>query len=107
MNARSLRADYIAGRIEVEQYEAGLDALLAKDPDALLDRKDPVADVKWGPGAAIPSSCGTAQYLPGMRVSTDRERQAAVMRAALKHARRYGLSNKQAIRVMEQATRRY
>jgi hypothetical protein len=101
MNARSLRADYIAGRIEVEQYEAGLDALLAKDPDA-LDRK-PLPPGTYDPGGAD----GTAQYLPGMRVSTDRERKAAVMRAALKHARRYGLSNKQAIRVMEQATRRY
>lgn len=53
MSLASLRADYVAGRIEVEDFEAGLDALVAQDPE-VLDRREVTFGISDEPGAIIP-----------------------------------------------------
>lgn len=45
MSVHSLRADYLAGRFDADEYERALDEMLAEDPEA-LDRPEPRTPVE-------------------------------------------------------------
>lgn len=54
----NLRASYLRGEIEADEFEAGLDELLSRNPEIIGRCGDPLPtepeDIRWGPGQVIP-----------------------------------------------------
>lgn len=66
----NLRREYVEGRIEVEDFERRLAAILQGEP-LEEDRQLAARTIKWGPGVAIPHNPAKVHFVNPPKTETE------------------------------------